>query len=124
MLEPRRRFNPSPMRAAGKRVPRPMPMRPARVAVHALAPSARIQRVFWNHLAPLGCKIEFGPSEEGGVFITLASVDLSDYGRTLEDAIQNFVERAREVAAMRKAPGETWTKGLEAQHRLLKKALA
>jgi hypothetical protein len=116
--------NPSPAEKRGLRFPLPRPIRAPKRRVHALTPFERAQRVFMERLAPIGCRIEFGPKEEGGVFITMPSIDLSDYGPTLEDAIQNFVESAREVALMRKAPGESWTKALEAQHRLLKKALA
>lgn len=54
----------------------------------------------------------------------MASIRLTDYGPTLEQAILNFVESAQEVADMKKAPGERWTKDLETQHRILKKALA
>jgi hypothetical protein len=89
----------------------------------ALSPSERAFRVFRDRLAPLGCKIEFGPPEEGGVFISLPEFHLSDFGPTQEEAIRNFVETAQEVASMQKRPGERWSKDLETQHRLLKKVL-
>ena len=89
----------------------------------ALSPSERALRIFRDRLAPLGCKIEFGPKEEGGVFIGLSEVHFSDFGATLEEAIRNFVESAQEVASMRRRGGERWSGDLEAQNRLFKKVL-
>lgn len=123
MLQARSIRNPIPRRAISARFPLPVGLRRVHPVTRALAPVARALRIFREQLAPLGCKVEFSEGGEDGVFISLPSVGFSDYGRDLDEAIQNFVERAREVAAMRKAPGERWTKGLEAQHQLLKKAL-
>lgn len=106
------------------RYPLPVSFRQTKPRVHALPPAERAERIFKERLAPLGCRVEFGPNGEGGVFIEMASIRLTDYGPTLEQAILNFVESAKEVAGMKKAPGEKWTKDLENQHRVLKKALA
>jgi hypothetical protein len=106
------------------RYPHPVFLRKTVPRVHALTPMERAERIFKERLAPLGCRVEFGPTGEGGVFIEMASIRLTDYGQTLEQAILNFVESAREVADMKKAPDEQWTKDLEHQHSVLKKALA
>lgn len=106
------------------RYPLPVLLRQTKPRIHALPPAERAERIFRERLAPLGCRIEFGPANEGGVFIEMASIRLTDFGPTLEQAILNFVESAQEVADMKKATGERWTKDLEAQHRVLKKALA
>lgn len=116
LLNPHRTHSPG-------RFPLPVMVRQSRLRIHALSPAERSQRIFKERLAPLGCRIEFGPADEGGVFIELPSIRFTDYGATLEQAILNFVESAQEVASMRKAPGEQWTKDLEDQHRVLGKAL-
>ncbi|MBS1765987.1 MAG: hypothetical protein JST05_01095 [Acidobacteria bacterium] len=117
-------LNPSHETRPGSRFPAPRIFRPIPPVRRALAPLARTRRIFHERLAPLGAKVEFGSEQEGGVFITLPVAGLSEYGASLDEAVQNFVEAALEVVSMEKARGERWTKGLEAQHRLLKKALA
>lgn len=96
--------------------------RPSRAPLHKLPLEHRCRRIFKERLEPLGCEIEFEPGGSG-TFIEIPSIRLTDYGATCGQAIINIVESALQVAAMRKAPGERWTKDLEEQHRVLKKAL-
>lgn len=110
-------------RATMGRFPHPFTVQSPKPRLHALTPSERASQVFQNRLAPLGCKIEFGSKDEGGVFISLPQIHLSDFGPTLQEAILHFVESAQEVATMQRRGGERWSKDLEAQHRLLKKVL-
>lgn len=90
-----------------------------------MRPPKDLMRVFKARLAPLGYKLEIGPSEEGGgVFIEIPLLKLTDYGRTMEDAIGNLVEKAYEIASERRTEGEGWTVGLAAQVYTLRRILA
>lgn len=117
-------LNPCRESRPGARFPRPQHLRRWPRAVRALAPMARAHRIFQERLAPLGCRIEYGPASEGGVFISLPAIGLSEYGASLDEAVRNVVEAAQEVARLQRGRGERWTKKLEAQHRILKKALS